>query len=61
VTPSKWLVRTLWTAVVFLARGQQPNPHEFFGTAFWIGFTLHLIAAEAWINYTRPAMQASTA
>ena len=44
-----------------LARGQQPNPHEFFGTAFWIGFTLHLIAAEAWINYTRPAMQASAA
>ncbi len=44
-----------------LARGQQPNAHEFFGTAFWIGFTLHLIAAEAWSNYTRPAMQASTA
>lgn len=28
---------------------------EFFGTAFWIAFTLHLIAAEVWINYTRPA------
>ena len=34
---------------------------QFFGTAFWICFTLHLIAAEAWINYTRPAMQASAA
>jgi uncharacterized membrane protein len=44
-----------------LARGQQPNPHEFFGTTFWIGFTLHSIAAQAWINYTRPAMQASAA
>jgi uncharacterized membrane protein len=29
------------------------TPQEFFGTAFWIGFTLHLIAAEIWINYTR--------
>jgi uncharacterized membrane protein len=29
------------------------TPQEFFGTAFWLGFTIHLIAAEAWINYTR--------
>lgn len=29
------------------------SPHEFFGIAFWIGFTVHLIAAEVWINYTR--------
>jgi uncharacterized membrane protein len=29
------------------------TPQEFFGTAFWLGFTLHLIAAEAWIRYTR--------
>lgn len=28
-------------------------PQVFFGTAFWIGFTLHLILAEVWINYTR--------
>jgi uncharacterized membrane protein len=27
---------------------------DFFGAAFWISFTLHLIAAEIWINYTRP-------
>lgn len=26
---------------------------DFFGTALWIGFTVHLIAAEAWINHTR--------
>jgi uncharacterized membrane protein len=31
------------------------TPHEFFGTAFWIGFTMHLIAAEVWIHRTRPA------
>ena len=29
------------------------SPHEFFGTAFWLGFTINLIAAETWINYTR--------
>src|SRR6202795_170005 len=28
------------------------TPHEFFGIAFWIGFVLHLIAAEAWIRAT---------
>ena len=30
------------------------TPDEFFGTAFWIGFVLHLIAAEVWVNRTRP-------
>lgn len=29
------------------------TPQQFFGIAFWIGFTLHLMAAEIWINYTR--------
>jgi uncharacterized membrane protein len=33
-------------------------PREFFGIAFWIGFVLHLIAAEAWIR-TTPAGQAA--
>jgi uncharacterized membrane protein len=28
------------------------SPHEFFGTAFWIGFTVQLMAAEAWIHWT---------
>src|SRR5437870_5490697 len=28
------------------------TPYEFFGTAFWIGFVLHLIAAEVWIQWT---------
>jgi uncharacterized membrane protein len=28
------------------------TPREFFGTAFWIGFVLHLIVAEAWIRTT---------
>jgi uncharacterized membrane protein len=29
------------------------TPHEFFGTAFWLGFTVQTIVAEVWINYTR--------
>jgi uncharacterized membrane protein len=32
------------------------TPHEFFGTAFWLGFTIQSIAAEIWIDYTRRAM-----
>lgn len=32
------------------------SPHVFFGTAFWIGFTLHAIAAEVWINSTRKSL-----
>jgi uncharacterized membrane protein YozB (DUF420 family) len=30
------------------------TPYQFFGTAFWIGFALHAIAAESWIRWTRP-------
>ncbi len=30
------------------------TPYEFFGPAFWIGFVLHFIAAEVWIQWTRP-------
>jgi uncharacterized membrane protein len=32
------------------------TPTQFFGTAFWIGFVLHLIAAEAWIHSTLPQL-----
>ncbi|HEX2664984.1 MAG TPA: DUF2306 domain-containing protein [Candidatus Acidoferrum sp.] len=39
-------------------RGHVPDPHQFFGTAFWIGFTLQAVAAEIWINYTRPTSAA---
>jgi uncharacterized membrane protein YozB (DUF420 family) len=30
------------------------TPHDFFGIAFWLAFTIHLIAAETWITHTRP-------
>ena len=39
-------------------RRHAPDPHEFFGTAFWIGFTLQTIVAEVWINHTRPTPSA---
>ena len=42
-------------------RGRNPEPSQFFGAAFWIGFTLELIAAELWINYTRPSATAQLA
>jgi hypothetical protein len=29
------------------------GPDEFFGTAFWLGFTITLLAAETWIQYSR--------
>lgn len=29
------------------------TPHEFFGIAFWLGFTITFFAAEVWIDYTR--------
>ena len=35
------------------------TPHEFFGVAFWIGFVLHLIAAETWIYSTQPQRPAA--
>lgn len=39
------------------ARLTHLTPHDFFGAAFWLGFTIQSIVAEVWINYTRP-MQA---
>jgi hypothetical protein len=35
------------------------TPDAFFGIAFWIGFVLHLIAAEAWVRWTRPQYMAT--
>lgn len=45
------IMGTFFAAAVL--RGLAPEPKEFFGTAFWIGFTLQTIAAEIWINRTR--------
>lgn len=29
------------------------SPHEFFGIAFWLGFTITFLVAEGWVEYTR--------
>jgi hypothetical protein len=36
------------------------TPHDFFGAAFWLGFTSMLLAAEVWINATRPRARPSS-
>ena len=38
---------------------QKLSPHEFFGIAFWLGFTLTLLGAEAWIQHARGAVNCS--
>jgi uncharacterized membrane protein len=61
----EWMIRAFGTGLavatirpiigIFFATSRLTGltPHEFFGTAFWIGFTLQLIAAEAWIHATQ--------
>ena len=44
-----------------LLRGHTPEPSQFFGTAFWLGFALVSIAAELWISYTRPSVATPSA
>jgi uncharacterized membrane protein len=44
-----------------ILHGHKPEPREFFGTAFWIGFTVQMIAAEIWINYTKVTAKAQMA
>jgi len=38
---------------VAVMHGQTPQPQNFFGTAFWIGFVAQSIVAEIWIRWTR--------
>jgi hypothetical protein len=59
----QWMIRAFGVALgvattrpiigAFFAAGRL-SPHEFFGAAFWLGFTATLIGAEAWIHYTEP-------
>ena len=58
----EWMIRAIGVALgiattrpivgAFFASARLA-PHEFFGTAFWLGFTTTLIGAEAWILYSR--------
>lgn len=42
-------------AGVFFATSRLTHltPHDFFGVAFWLGFTIQFLIAEMWIRYTR--------
>jgi hypothetical protein len=57
----EWMIRAFGVALgiavtrpivgaFFAARRMAPQ--EFFGIAFWLGFTITLLGAEAWIHYT---------
>jgi hypothetical protein len=58
----EWMIRAFGVALgaattrpivgAFFATGRF-SPHEFFGTAFWLGFTFTLLGAEVWIHYSR--------
>jgi uncharacterized membrane protein len=58
----EWMIRTFGIGLgvattrpivgMFFA-SRRMVPHEFFGIAFWLGFTITFMAAEAWIDYTR--------
>jgi uncharacterized membrane protein len=45
----------LVAALFSLSAAVRQAPREYLGICFWVGFTVNLIAAEAWINHTRPA------
>jgi hypothetical protein len=65
----EWLIRTFMIGLsisttriivaLFFALSRL-SPHEFFGIAFWIGFSAHLVIAELWIRM-RSADQQSDA
>ena len=53
IGPAVATTRPIVGAFFATRRFSHLTPHDFFGIAFWLGFTTHLIAAEIWINYTR--------
>jgi predicted membrane protein DUF2306 len=58
----EWMIRAFGVALgiattrpivgAFFVAGHL-SPHEFFGIAFWLGFSLTLLGAEAWIQTSR--------
>ena len=58
----EWMIRAFGVALgiattrpivgAFFAAGRL-SPQEFFGIAFWLGFTVTLLAAEGWIHYSQ--------
>ena len=54
-------VRPIMGAFFATSRFTGLTPHDFFGPAFWIGFTINLIVAETWIRYVRHSLFARDA
>ena len=46
-------VRPMMGAFFATSRATGMTPHDFFGIAFWMGFSLTWIVGELWIRYTR--------
>jgi uncharacterized membrane protein len=67
----EWMIRAMSVALgvatvrpimgIFFATSRLTGmtPHDFFGIAFWIGFTFTWIAGEVWIRYTRRVLPAT--
>jgi uncharacterized membrane protein SirB2 len=64
----EWMIRAFGVALgiattrpivgAFFVAGRL-SPHEFFGIAFWLGFSLTLLGAEVWVQYSRVKEAAS--
>jgi uncharacterized membrane protein len=67
----EWMIRAMSVALgvatvrpimgIFFATSRLTGmtPHDFFGMAFWMGFSLTWIAGEVWIRYTRRVLPSS--
>jgi uncharacterized membrane protein len=66
----EWMIRAMSVALgvatvrpimgIFFATSRLTGmtPHDFFGIAFWIGFSLTCVVGEVWIRYTRRVLPA---
>jgi len=62
----EWMIRAFGVALgiattrpivgAFFAAGRL-SPHEFFGIAFWLGFSLTLLGAEVWVQRSRVRLE----
>jgi Predicted membrane protein (DUF2306) len=51
-------IRPIIVLLFLISRPSGLTPYEFFGAGFWLGFVLHLMAAEAWIHWTQSQLRA---
>src|SRR5262245_15843610 len=50
-------IRPIIVLLFLISRPSGLTPYEFFGAGFWLGFVLHLMAAEAWIHWTQSQLR----